>query len=251
MAADRDESDARGREQPTPAFLPLLPLSLDDAPLLHTMTSDLSSLLFWLSSFWGALYLLRQYRRRTAAAGRLLPAPSAVGSSTSLELLKTRTTRIALKNCHLSLSSTAWNATHQRTTARLRRRGQGALALAYDAGSVLGVLGMVGAVVLLAWTAAGALGGVVDGYMASHEMKVSPGRLLSERKLGKRDWDDAGPATEAEGNSGSAPLQLIVSNQLSCKLDEEVYLSIAIRYHLIISIEDSDCMTSPVSASSR
>ncbi|KAH9915065.1 peptidase family M50-domain-containing protein [Epithele typhae] len=97
------------------------------------MSSEFSQLVFWLTAFWGGLYLLRHYRRRTARAASL-PAPTVVGVSTSPDLLRTRSTRVTLTNCHLGLNTTTFNGMHQHFTSRLQRARarRGAMVFAYD-----------------------------------------------------------------------------------------------------------------------
>lgn len=120
---------------------------------MSTESIDVDHLAFWLSSFWAALYILRHYRRRSTKAF-FLPAPSSSAPSSSPDIYSTRSTRVTLRNFHLNIESTACNTLHQITSIVLKRhpRWRALGALAYDLGSVFGVLGMLGSVILLAWT---------------------------------------------------------------------------------------------------
>ncbi|KAI0666366.1 hypothetical protein C8Q78DRAFT_984221 [Trametes maxima] len=116
-------------------------------------TAELEHLAFWLSVFWSSLYAWRHYRNRSRRTSTLPTlAPATWPSST--ELFRSPATRITLSKCHLRYQSTAWNALHQSSSARLVKRDnwRRALRFAYDVGSVLGVMGMAGSVLLLAWT---------------------------------------------------------------------------------------------------
>ncbi|KAI0700664.1 hypothetical protein C8T65DRAFT_709626 [Cerioporus squamosus] len=108
-------------------------------------------LLLALAFFWASLYALRAHRRRTAPAA-FLPAPSSSSSAASPVLFASRGTRITLHNFHLSAHLSFFNDIHLYASARLRRsRWKAFVTLAYDAGSLFGVLGMVGSLLLLVW----------------------------------------------------------------------------------------------------
>ncbi|KAL1939309.1 hypothetical protein VTO73DRAFT_10112 [Trametes versicolor] len=115
---------------------------------------DIQLLVFALALFWIALYALRHRRARAHRISTLPSLTSSARGPASTELFRSPATRITLDTCHLRYSSTAWNALHQSSTARLAKRGdwRRVLQLAYDVGSVLGVLGMLGSVLLLLWT---------------------------------------------------------------------------------------------------
>ncbi|KAI0368501.1 hypothetical protein BV20DRAFT_1022387 [Pilatotrama ljubarskyi] len=114
-----------------------------------------SRLVFSLSVFWTALYALRFYRRRTRRISTL-PTLTSSASPASTELFRSSATRITLINCHLRYQSSAWNALHQSSSARLAKStaSRSVLQLVYDVGTVLGVLGILGSVLLLVWTTA-------------------------------------------------------------------------------------------------
>jgi hypothetical protein len=65
-------------------------------------------------------------------------------------------TKVTLKDIRLHIHTTAWNSTHDRLSASLRQRDnattRAALTWFYSAGALAGLLGMLGAVGLLAWT---------------------------------------------------------------------------------------------------
>ncbi|KAI9068996.1 hypothetical protein FKP32DRAFT_1671751 [Trametes sanguinea] len=164
---------------------------------------ELERLLLWLVVFWAALYALRYYRRRNR---RITTLPSLTSSSwpASTELFKSAVTRITLSKLHLRYQSTAWNALHQSSSARLAKRTEWrrALQLVYDIGSVLGVLGMLGSVLLLAWTSI-----QLASSMFSHSAQVDApeqSRQFSKRELPEDD------ATAAHESPASPALQLII-----------------------------------------
>ncbi|KAI0712062.1 hypothetical protein C8Q76DRAFT_768815 [Earliella scabrosa] len=156
----------------------------------------------WLSSFWLALYALRHHRRQKHR-GLSLPAPTSVSTS-SPELFRTRETRVTLRNLHLNIQSTAWNASHQYLAARLKRRDRwrAVLLLAYDIGSVLGVLGMLGSVLLLAWTA-------VRLAFSWYDPPSLPHTPSGTAALHKRDVVAYGTPTLST-SAQNAPLHLII-----------------------------------------
>ncbi|KAH9855522.1 hypothetical protein C2E23DRAFT_813672 [Lenzites betulinus] len=164
--------------------------------------ADLQRVVFWLTIFWLALYIVRYHRRR---ASRITALPSLSSSTwpSSTELFRSSATRITLEKCHLRYQSTAWNALHQSSTARLaKRRGwRRALQLVYDVGSMLGILGMFASVLLLLWTTV-QLSSALYTRFTHHEHVHQPGGIL------KRDFsEEDGDAYEAR----AAPvLQLII-----------------------------------------
>ncbi|KAI0325561.1 hypothetical protein GY45DRAFT_1330103 [Cubamyces sp. BRFM 1775] len=124
------------------------------SPIVDNARLDgLEKIGLWLSLFWAALYGFRHYRRRTQRKSTLPSLTSSI-RPTSTDLFKSPTTRITLQNFHLRYHSTAWNALHQSSTARLAKRTEWRFVLqsVYDMGSLLGVLGMLGSVALLLWT---------------------------------------------------------------------------------------------------
>ncbi|KAI0770208.1 hypothetical protein C8Q74DRAFT_1274160 [Fomes fomentarius] len=167
------------------------------------MPQSFQTSISWLSFFWAALYALRQYQRRTHQ-GSFLPAPRSSAPSTSPDLYRSRQTRVTLRNFHLNVQSTAWNGYHQNATARLKRRDRwrALLTLAYDIGSVLGLLGMIGSVLLLAWTTV-----QLGLSWCSHptQSNISP----EIKSLHKRDASTEDVPTMSQ-DSRSAPLYLII-----------------------------------------
>lgn len=169
-----------------------------------TMPQSFQTSISWLSFFWAALYALRQYQRRTHQ-GSFLPAPRSSAPSTSPDLYRSRQTRVTLRNFHLNVQSTTLNGFHQNATARLKRRDRwrALLTFAYDIGSVLGLLGMIGSVLLLGWTTV-----QLGLSWCSHptQSNISP----EYKSLHKRDaFTDDVPTMSQD--SRSAPLYLIVS----------------------------------------
>lgn len=172
---------------------------------------DIQLFVFALSVFWIALYALRHRRARAHRISTLPSLTSSARGPASTELFRSPATRITLDTCHLRYSSTAWNALHQSSTARLAKRGdwRRVLQLAYDVGSVLGVLGMLGSVLLLLWTTVQLSSSLYTRSGYSHTSGHSG--------ISKRDIiEDDGLTSETH----AAPaLQLIVSLQLRSRMD--------------------------------
>ncbi|KAI8973161.1 hypothetical protein BD414DRAFT_468867 [Trametes punicea] len=121
---------------------------------LGSPLGDLYQTLFWLAAFWLSLYGYRYHRCRTRRISTLPSLTSSSSSAASTELFRSTTTRITLKTCHLRYQSTAWNTLHQSSSARLAKRSdwRRTLQLVYDAGSALGIAGMLASVFLIFWT---------------------------------------------------------------------------------------------------
>ncbi|KAI0772391.1 hypothetical protein BD413DRAFT_612553 [Trametes elegans] len=173
---------------------------------LDSHSHGLQHFIFSLSLFWAALYGLRHYRRR---ARRITPLPSftsAAAGPASAELFRSPATRITLRKLHLRYQSTAWNALHQSSVARLAKRSgwRKMLQLVYDAGSVLGVLGMLSSMALLAWTT-GQLS--LSLYARSSYSTVpSPTSTVFKRSVA----EDDGHVAQSASHPGGPALQLIV-----------------------------------------
>ncbi|KAI0354020.1 hypothetical protein OH77DRAFT_1426424 [Trametes cingulata] len=169
----------------------------------HAHAGNLEQLVFWLSVFWSALYAFRYHRRRARRVSTL-PGLTSSARPASTELFRSSVTRITLDKCHLRYQSTAWNALHQSSSARLAKRTdwRTALQLVYDVGSLLGVLGMLGSVLLLVWTTLQLASTLYAGstHVGSH---VSAGGIR------KRDFNDYGDDAIHEADV-APPLQLIV-----------------------------------------
>ncbi|RPD79477.1 hypothetical protein L226DRAFT_455383 [Lentinus tigrinus ALCF2SS1-7] len=158
--------------------------------------------------FWAALYACRAHRRRNAPS--LLPASSSAASSASPVLYSSRGTRITLHNLHLSAQLSSFNDIHLSASARIRRsRWKPLLALAYDAGSLIGLVGMAASVLLLLW--------------ASFQLALSLYRTPPPRTplLHKRD---ALPEVTSLPSSHHAPLTLIVPGLTTPLADLPVFL---------------------------
>lgn len=164
---------------------------------------DIQLLVFALALFWIALYALRHRRARAHRISTLPSLTSSARGPASTELFRSPATRITLDTCHLRYSSTAWNALHQSSTARLAKRGdwRRVLQLAYDVGSVLGVLGMLGSVLLLLWTTVQLSGSLYTRSEYSH--------ISGASGIRKRDTSEEDSLT-SETHAAPA-LQLIVS----------------------------------------
>ncbi|KAH9896548.1 hypothetical protein C8Q73DRAFT_686015 [Cubamyces lactineus] len=159
----------------------------------------------WLTLFWAALYGFRHHRRRTRRRSTL-PSLTVSTRPTSTELFKSPTTRITLENFHLRYQSTAWNALHQSSTARLAKRTEWRLVLqaVYDMGSLLGGLGMLGSVTLLLWTTAQLCSTLYSPQ--SHSAESSPSRVFSKRDAPS----DEIMTNSVSGGHTSPALQLII-----------------------------------------
>ncbi|KAI0828575.1 hypothetical protein BC628DRAFT_1409160 [Trametes gibbosa] len=166
-----------------------------------THSADLQRFIFWLALFWLALYALR-YHRRQASHTSTLPSLTSSARPSSTELFRSPATRITLEQCHLRFQSTAWNALHQSSTARIAKRHdwRRALELVYDVGSVLGVLGMLGSVLLLVWTNA-QLSSALYMRLAYQQSAHPHGEILKRELVEKNDVD---------GANATPVLQLIV-----------------------------------------
>lgn len=108
---------------------------------------------FWalslcLTFIWLVIHVLNKFLLIRSRDLSLLPTAS-FGS-------RIPTTRIFLKKLHLRVQTTAWNRHHEKLAARLAGKqslkAKTLLAGFYDAGSALGLLGMIGAIGLLLWT---------------------------------------------------------------------------------------------------
>ena len=175
----------------------------DDLLCRGVMIGHLQDLLFWLLLLWAALYAFRHYRRRRTSHPTFLPGPTSSTKFLSPEIFRTRTTRVTLSNLHLGVQSTACNDAHQSLAARLKRsRWRRPLGLAYDAGSLSGVLGMLGSILLLLWTTLHLVSSV-------HVSKASVS--TTSRALYKRQDFIGEGSLSPESSSRDAPLQLIVS----------------------------------------
>ncbi|KAI0260777.1 hypothetical protein BC834DRAFT_509596 [Gloeopeniophorella convolvens] len=103
---------------------------------------------FFLSCFWSALHAVRHLLASRGKTPSLLPISFGARRRTS--------TTVTLKGLHLSIESTVFNSNHdalnlwlsRRRTARFRK----SLQVLFDAGVAISLLGMVIALVLLAWT---------------------------------------------------------------------------------------------------
>ncbi|KAI0644139.1 hypothetical protein C8Q79DRAFT_1002094 [Trametes meyenii] len=166
-------------------------------------TAELGHLAFWLSAFWSGLYALRYYRNRSRRISTLPTLTPATWPS-STELFRSSATRITLSKCHLRYQSTAWNALHQSSSARLIKRGdwRRALRFAYDVGTALGVLGMVGSVLLLVWT-------TMQLASSIYSRPGAPDSILQTGVLHKRDAFDNGDDV-AHAAQAAPALQLII-----------------------------------------
>ncbi|TBU34171.1 hypothetical protein BD311DRAFT_651235 [Dichomitus squalens] len=166
------------------------------------MVGGLQNFLFSLSLFWAVLYALRHYRRRRTSNAAFLPAPTSSTKSLSCELLRSRTTRITLSKFHIGVYSTAFNNVHQHFAARLKHsRWKRLLGFAYDAGSLLGVLGMLGSVLLLLWT-------TLHLVSSAHVIKIPISS--APRTFHKREELVGETSLSSENSSRDAPLQLII-----------------------------------------
>ncbi|KAI0635430.1 hypothetical protein C8Q77DRAFT_1108050 [Trametes polyzona] len=165
-------------------------------------STDARSLFFCLVVFWVLLYALREslLRARRISA---LPSLTSSARAPSTELFRSSCTRITLDRCHLRYQSTAWNALHQSSLARLAKRGDWRRALqgAYDVGSVLGILGMLGSVSLLLWTTAQLFASVYNSSTTS-----SP--VVPTANIRKRDTFAVEQSSTDLGSK--AALQLII-----------------------------------------
>ncbi|OSD07677.1 hypothetical protein PYCCODRAFT_1401627 [Trametes coccinea BRFM310] len=165
--------------------------------------SELENASIWLLALWSALYALRYYRRRNR---RITTLPSLTSSSwpASTELFKSPVTRITLNNLHLRYQSSAWNALHQSSSARLSKRTEWrrALQLVYDIGSALGVLGMLGSVLLLAWTS-------VQLAASLFVQSTRPNTPEQRHGFAKRELSEDGGTTVHEARA-TPSLQLII-----------------------------------------
>ncbi|RDX42017.1 hypothetical protein OH76DRAFT_1489006 [Lentinus brumalis] len=156
-------------------------------------------LLLVLAVFWGLLYAYRAHRRRKGPAS-FLPAPPSSLTSASPLLFASRSTRITLHNLHLSAQLSSFNDIHLSASARLRRsRWKVLVTSAYDAGSILGAVGMVGSLVLLVWASIQLALSLYDQLYA-----IPPPHTPA---LHKRD---ALPEVALPSNSHQAPLTLII-----------------------------------------
>lgn len=158
-----------------------------------------------LALFWAALYALRARRRRRAPAS-FLPAPSASAPSVSPVLFSSRGTRITLHNFHLSAQLFSFNDIHLSASARLRKsRWKSLLTLVYDAGCLLGVLGMVGSLLLLVWASFQL---ALSLYDQSHPIPPPHSSALHKRDT----LSEAAPSVSTSPHH--SPLTLIVSSHL-------------------------------------
>ncbi len=157
-------------------------------------------LLLVLAVFWCLLYAYRAHRRRKGPAS-FLPAPSSSLTSASPLLFASRSSRITLHNLHLSAQLSSFNDIHLSASARLRRsRWKAMVTLAYDAGSIVGALGMVGSLVLLVWAS---IQLALSLYDKSYAIPPPHTPALHKR--------DALPEVALPSSSHQAPLTLIVS----------------------------------------
>ncbi|KAM5543784.1 hypothetical protein V8D89_002401 [Ganoderma adspersum] len=164
----------------------------------------LHNLFATLSVFWALLYVFRYYRRRSSKLS-LLPSPTSSTKSQSPELLRTPTTRVTLSNFHLGIHSTAFNPLLHHFATRLKgTRWRNLLNLVYDAGSALGVFGMLGSVILLMWTTMQLLSSVNLNRGNMH----FPSAVLSLHK--REDLLDQPSSALSPNKSRDVPLQLII-----------------------------------------
>lgn len=111
-------------------------------------------LLVYFIAFWPLLNFLK-HRLHHKSNSSLLPAPiSSVPHQDEDVLYSTPSTHITLSSkIHLRLETTEFNVAHERLAFRLNSREylrwKTTLGAFYDVGSVMGVLGMMGAVLLL------------------------------------------------------------------------------------------------------
>lgn len=172
--------------------------------MLHSL-APLRSALLAVSLFWALVHLAHRLALALVPAHRssssLLPSHARAHSPRPPRLFAHAHTQVTLRVCTLRVHTTALNAPHDALAAALHtvpRRG--ALVRLYDAGSVLGVLGMLGALALLSYTAL-RLWADVPG-----------GSSMDARGVVKRGLNAGGD----EGGSGlspgdGVPVQLIVS----------------------------------------
>lgn len=102
-----------------------------------------------LSLLWAVIYIAENHWRKRAGRSIL---PSSHGDRRGT----LRNVDVSLKQLHLRLKSTGWNAKHDTLASRLRTRLPGLklfLEHFYDVGSLLSILGMIVALGLLVWTA--------------------------------------------------------------------------------------------------
>ncbi|KAI0946861.1 hypothetical protein AcW1_010198 [Taiwanofungus camphoratus] len=136
---------------------PLASAILREASMLHSL-APLRSALLAVSLFWAFVHLAHCLALALVPARRssssLLPSHARAHSPRPPRLFAHAHTQVTLRVCTLRVHTTALNAPHDALAAALHtvpRRG--ALVRLYDAGSVLGVLGMLGALALLSYTA--------------------------------------------------------------------------------------------------
>lgn len=113
----------------------------------------------------GFYYFIKSPRSQS-----LLPTVSGISTRRRQGLWNASSTQVVLKNVHLRVQTTVWNAKHDVLTGMLRRRRRIGwfLKLFYDVGCLLGVLGMLVGLGVLVWTSGQA------AYVLAHKVLDGP-----------------------------------------------------------------------------
>lgn len=121
-------------------------------------------------------------------------------------------TRVILDKVHLRVESTAWNVRHNALSLWLSKTRstavKGFLLVLYDAGSIVGVIGMLTAMSLLGWTSVRLGLALFHGPpdMNTHVQPVQKATLHAKREL------NSGGSHGDTSYDGSVSVQLLVSS---------------------------------------
>lgn len=160
-----------------------------------------------ITALWLVIYTLDRLCNHDSNGPRNLPLP--VGVPSTRLRSSTSSTHIIIQHLHLRIQTNAFNKLHQRLCARFANRrfalAKKSLTVFYDAGSMFGVLGMLGALGIVIWTA-GDLVRLLFGWNFTLLVEAGSG-------YGKRSLDAvAAPTMQTHKSSSGSLLKPIVSN---------------------------------------
>lgn len=177
--------------------------------------SELQSLLYYVSLFWAVVYLLYYVSlrlRQQHLSSSVLPIPSSASRGVTRNLYKSPSTQITLHRLSLRIQSTVFNTKHDSLTETLSMatwsRVRNGLVHFYDLGSILGLVGMLGSLLLLMWTA----GHIFRfGFWNNSDRTLDDSVTISDiRKRAFESYVEYLPRSEISAGT-TIPVQMIVS----------------------------------------